>query len=563
MRFVPQSWHLLLLLAAAGFPGFLGQPPLFDWDEINFAEAAREMLVTGNFLQVQINFQPFWEKPPLFFWLQALCMAVFGVGEFAARLPNAIVGIFTIWMLFREGRHWRNELFGTLVALFYLATLLPAMYFKTGIIDPTFNFFIFLGLMQLFRHEDLCVAGHRPPARFALLAGMWIGLAVLTKGPVAMLVTGLVYGLYKLIWSRKQWPWLAGLWFLLAFVLTIGSWYGVETAVHGPWFVNEFLRYQVALLTQDVAGHAQPFYYHGVVFLLGCFPMAAFALRGMVLGGGTDQERLLRRLMILWFWVVMVLFSAVKTKIIHYSSLLYFPGAFLAADLIHHWVLTGQRPRWDTWLLLGLGLVAWGLGPSLMNVALATQDSWIGLVKDPMAVAALEVDAGWTGFEWLIGLGMLAAGLWFIRQIRQGRYLQALWGQAIATLVFLNLMFVFVVPKIGAMVQGAPQDFFEQVQGKPVYVMSARYKSYLPYFYSQIQPPVQEKMPPADSLVWGKLDRDVYLSVKAPREDAAFQQQFPTFERLYEQGGFVFYRRTFNRTAGSRLGGEETMSHTE
>ena len=70
-------------------------------------------------------------------------------------------------------------------------------------------------------------------------------------------------------------------------------------------------------------------------------------------------------------------------------------------------------------------------------------------------------------------------------------------------------------------------------------------------------------MPPVDSLIWGKLDRDVYLSVKAPREDTAFRQQFPTFERLYELGGFVFYRRTSNRAAGSELREEETRSRTE
>ena len=53
------------------FVPFLGQVHLFDWDEINFAEAAREMIVTGDWLNVQINYEPFWEKPPLFIWLQA------------------------------------------------------------------------------------------------------------------------------------------------------------------------------------------------------------------------------------------------------------------------------------------------------------------------------------------------------------------------------------------------------------------------------------------------------------------------------------------------------------
>jgi len=58
---------LVLVLGACLFIPFLGRVHLFDWDEINFAEAGREMMVSGNYLQVQIDYKPFWEKPPLFF----------------------------------------------------------------------------------------------------------------------------------------------------------------------------------------------------------------------------------------------------------------------------------------------------------------------------------------------------------------------------------------------------------------------------------------------------------------------------------------------------------------
>ena len=74
------SAHPIFLVAVAAiiFLPFNGNLHLFDWDEINFAEAAREMIVSGNYLQVQIDFQPFYEKPPLFLWLQVLCFKVFG-----------------------------------------------------------------------------------------------------------------------------------------------------------------------------------------------------------------------------------------------------------------------------------------------------------------------------------------------------------------------------------------------------------------------------------------------------------------------------------------------------
>ena len=80
----------LLVISTALFVPFIGNCNLFDWDEVNFAECAREMLVTGNYAQVQIAFKPFWEKPPLFIWMQAGRMNLFGINEFSARFPNAI-----------------------------------------------------------------------------------------------------------------------------------------------------------------------------------------------------------------------------------------------------------------------------------------------------------------------------------------------------------------------------------------------------------------------------------------------------------------------------------------
>lgn len=88
-------YFLVTLFSALLFIPFIGNLHLFDWDEINFAECAREMVLTGDYSKVQLNFTPFWEKPPLFIWMQALCMNAFGINEFAARLPNAICGIIT------------------------------------------------------------------------------------------------------------------------------------------------------------------------------------------------------------------------------------------------------------------------------------------------------------------------------------------------------------------------------------------------------------------------------------------------------------------------------------
>ncbi|MFW5822762.1 MAG: ArnT family glycosyltransferase, partial [Tangfeifania sp.] len=188
----PLKIKLFIALAASLlFIPFLGGVHLFDWDEINFAEAAREMIVTGDYLTVQINFQPFWEKPPLFIWMQVLSMKLFGINEFAARFPNAICGIVTLIVLFSIGRKTKNNLFGLLWVLAYAGSLLPFFYFKSGIIDPWFNLFIFLGVYFLMLYADL---KDKNKIRNVSLSATFAGLAILTKGPVGFLLVALTGG---------------------------------------------------------------------------------------------------------------------------------------------------------------------------------------------------------------------------------------------------------------------------------------------------------------------------------------------------------------------------------
>ena len=137
---------LLALLGAVTFIPFLGVVNLFDWDEINFAEISREMIVLKEYTRIYVHYIPFWQKPPLFFWLQVVAMKVFGIGEFAARFPNALFGVITLPVLYLMGKKIRNHKFGLIWALVYFGAFLPSFYFQSGIIDPVFNFFIFLGL---------------------------------------------------------------------------------------------------------------------------------------------------------------------------------------------------------------------------------------------------------------------------------------------------------------------------------------------------------------------------------------------------------------------------------
>ncbi|MDH5399111.1 MAG: glycosyltransferase family 39 protein, partial [Cyclobacteriaceae bacterium] len=256
------NYGILAMLGAFFFLPFLGAVHLFDWDEINFAESAREMIVTGDYLRVRIDYEPFWEKPPFFFWLQVLSMKLFGINEYAARLPNALTGIATLLVLYSLGKKQHGPQFGWLWAVIYGGGILPHFYFKSGIIDPVFNLFIFLSVYFLYRATEEKAGS----LKYAVAAGLFNGLAVLTKGPVGFLLMFLAWVVVMAMGRFKALPsWKDILGFAVPFVVVTFFWYGFEVINNGPWFLVEFIKYQIELFSQPVAGHQQPLYYHFIV----------------------------------------------------------------------------------------------------------------------------------------------------------------------------------------------------------------------------------------------------------------------------------------------------------
>ena len=394
---------LIILSGMVFFIPFLGKAHLFDWDEINFAESAREMIVTGNYHRVQINFQPFSEKPPLFFWLQALSMKTFGINEFAARFPNAIFGIITLVTLFLIGRKYKSPRFGFIWALSYLGTFLPHVYFKSAIIDPVFNYFIFMGIF--FMYLDVTGEFFKSKYVYPALAGLFIGLGTLTKGPVALLVFLLVFLIYFILKRFKRFPGVKKiLCFTFFFTAVCLLWFGQEIMENGLWFLKEFLAVQAELFLHPVASHGEPFYYHFVVVFIGCFPISIIALP-VFFGKFKEVKMYFLQIMKILFWTVMILFSLSTTKIVHYSSLTYMPLAFLATVYLDE-LLDGKVTvkKWMLSLIIFMGLVFSFLLAALPYVA-NHPELLLPYLKDPFAAASLNVPVAWSGFESLTGIG--------------------------------------------------------------------------------------------------------------------------------------------------------------
>ncbi|MBN1144605.1 MAG: glycosyltransferase family 39 protein [Bacteroidales bacterium] len=532
---------VIAILAALFFLPFLGGVHLFDWDEINFAESAREMIKSGDYLTVRINFVPFWEKPPLFIWMQVLSMKIFGINEFAARFPNAICGIVTLVVLFTIGSKMFNLRFGLIWTLLYAGSILPFFYFKSGIIDPWFNLFIFLGVYQLylyFNHD-------RSGLRHALFAGLFIGLAILTKGPVALLVVALTTFIYLLIKKfRVQVKITDVLVFSAAMAFTGGFWFILQLVNGNFSIIADFIVYQIRLFKTQDAGHGGFLLYHFVILFFGVFPASVYALPALFSipkGDGKNAGFLIWILIL--FWVVLILFTIVRTKIVHYSSLCYFPLTFAASWAFCNTEISG---RWKKTMLVLIMFIGTLLALVFMGLTAIDhfKDRIIGLgwIGDPFAVACLEAHAGWKGYEFVAGLILLVGLMAFYNQWKRNRQEQALMILTATVPLFLFLSMMLIVPRIEAYSQRTAIEFFKSVSREDAYFETVGYKSYAHLFYGNIRNHAHDNARNEQWLLTGDTDKRAYFSIKITRKEK-FMQEFPHIEYMYEKNGFVFFRR--------------------
>ncbi len=561
---------LIALSALVLFIPFLGSVHLFDWDEINFAECAREMVVSHNYSTVQIDFLPFWEKPPLFIWMQAASMNVFDNLEFAARLPNAICGVVTLLTIYFLGKRIYDEKFARLWVLVFAGSILPNFYFHTGIIDP---WFIFLGIYQfaIYANDFPSVSTQKFFNRRISLSAIFIGLAVLTKGPVALLVFGLCFVVWR-IWKRKViMSWQHFFLFAIVSLSIAGVWFLTLLAQGKGHLVMEFLRYQIRLFSTEDAGHGGSFFYHWIILLAGCFPASIFAIRSLRRkADDTPFELHMLKFMRVLFWVVLILFSIVKTKIIHYSSLCYFPLTYLAAYTLYK--LMSGAFEWKKWMGILLASIALIFIAAFLFLPFIDhfKKDFIssGSVKDAFAIGNLQVDAHWNGFEWITGI-ILAIGViiafFHLRKRNFNRAIPILFGSVIISTTLAVILFA---PRVEEYSQHAAIEYWKSHNYSEFYRESIGYKSYAQYFYGNLQPGIEgnpyflafkktnekrltdstksatqnEIYFQSEWMLTGAIDHPAYFVSKNSYEEMV-KKYYPLLHKTGEKNGFVFWER--------------------
>jgi 4-amino-4-deoxy-L-arabinose transferase-like glycosyltransferase len=256
--------YLLLVLSTVFFAAGIGQYDLWSPDEPRFAQAAREMMQRGDYLAPHVNARPYMEKPPLLFWLMALCAAPFGdVNEITARIPSVAAGVVTVGMTYllalRVLRHTRFALWAALILMTNLRFWWQARF---GQIDMLLTACMTTGLYALWRFDET-----RDRRWLFLLYGA-VAAGLLAKGPPA-LVFPLLF-IIAFYWGdregRRRTHWVAGflaamavaaLWYVPARMAVAGT---IEQAAEQGIAANLF-RNTIGRLVYGVS-HAQPPWYY-------------------------------------------------------------------------------------------------------------------------------------------------------------------------------------------------------------------------------------------------------------------------------------------------------------
>ena len=248
------------------------------------------------------------------------------------------------------------------------------------------------------------------------------------------------------------------------------------------------------------------------------------------------------------FWVVMLLFSIVTTKIVHYSSMAYFPVSFLAAKFLHDWLT--NKVLWNKWLSFGVVSLGFVLSLVLAAVPYVGQhtEKIIPLIKDRFVAKNLEAPVEWHGAEILIGILYFFSILVVVGVFARSKKTNHKWlfisTLSISTAICLLTFGAVVVPKIERYTQGAAIDFYESKRGQNVYIHVLGFKSYAHLFYFQKPASVLSNQNSAmyeDWLLNGKVDKPVFFVTKIDRIND--YKYHPNLEVMKEENGFVFLRR--------------------
>ena len=461
-----QCWLIsilwLVLISWIAFFWNLGVMGVMDKTEALFVEVAHQVYLTDDWITPRWNWQTFFDYPIWGYWMVALSFKLFGVSEWAARLPVALAAIAVVALSFYTLRYfglngqdeqletrqkWIRAWIGTgIVALNpgwvgWGRTSVTDMFLSSAIAMAMLSFF--LGYAQ--------PENPKVQQRWYLVAPVFAAIAVLAKGPVGLLLPALAISIF-LIYVGQFWQVLREIKLIAMigiFLLITVPWYGLAAQANGAEFIGTFFGFSnFQRFTSVLYRHAGPWYFYLPYCFILLFPWSLFLPLAIArlqfwrkkVWASTPRNRQLGLFCLVWFVLILIFFSAAATKLPGYILPIVPAGAIMITLFWGEEMLVDREKVYQQWPFLTSGIITtllfFGLAiAAFISPKLAGSDPAF-----PTFGATLEA----SGIPIIFGITLTALGIFSTILLIKKNYRPWFWTSNI--LFFVSLLTIVVPP---------------------------------------------------------------------------------------------------------------------
>jgi 4-amino-4-deoxy-L-arabinose transferase-like glycosyltransferase len=356
----PGKILLLVIIYALLWFGTLNYRHLIPSDEGRYAEIAREMLVTGDWITPRYNGYKYFEKPPLQAWATTATFQAFGIGDWQARLWTGLTGFLTILLVGFTGARIYNARAGWLAAVVLASSPMWVISGHLNSLDMGLSSFLVAALCSLL----LAQTSHNKNNCRNWMWACWtfMALATLSKGVIGAAIPAMVFIAYSITaWDWKIWTRLRLFSGSILFLVITAPWF-VLVAQRNPEFLEFFFIHEhLQRFTQDAHSRTGPIYYFVPLLLIGMLPWF-MQVPGAIAQAWSERRREFSAgwLLVCWFAVIFAFFSVSHSKLPGYIIPVFPAVALIIGNRLDR-LLSHTKTMALPWKLQTLGFAILGL----------------------------------------------------------------------------------------------------------------------------------------------------------------------------------------------------------
>lgn len=329
----------------------IGSYGLIDPDEGRYAEVAREMVESGDYITPHLNYVKFFDKPALSYWLTSMAFHVFGFNEFASRFSPVVLALIGMCVLFRLATKIYNRRAGLISALVAGTSFLYFVISHITITDMPLSFFVTLSLAGFY-------IGYLEKSRHYLFFYCGMALAVLSKGLIGIIFPcGIIFWWIVLTRKWRVFREVLSLKGILLFFLISLPWFVAVSSRNPDFFHYFFIRQHFTRFLTTADNRYEPFWFFIPIILVGIMPWTGFLLKFLKeavfsLRENAGREKEGELFLLLWFAIIFIFFSMSSSKLVTYIIPAFSPLAVLIGGMIDRILQEKDRER-------AKGIFAW------------------------------------------------------------------------------------------------------------------------------------------------------------------------------------------------------------